>query len=200
MPNDATDEQLMQRFQAGDAGAFELLMRRHRGSAYSFLARLTGDRARAEDLLQETWMRVIAAAPRWEHRARFRTWLYTVARNLASDDARRRALRRADPFDGPGGSPADRIADDAPGPDQAADGALLRPRLEAALASLPEEQREVFLLREYGGVPFAEIAAITGAAEPTVKSRMRYALEGLRRKLGEMGIGPGAAAPGSTGT
>ncbi len=203
MPTDATDEQLMLRFQGGEAGAFELLLRRHRGPAFSFLVRLTGDRPRAEDLLQETWLRVVAAAPRWEPRARFRTWLYTVARNLAADEARRRALRRADPLDapGPGGaSPAEALADGAPGPDLAADGALLRPRLEAALAALPEEQREVFLLREYAGVPFAEIAEITGVPAPTVKSRMRYALEGLRRTLEGLGVGPGARAAGGTGT
>ncbi len=203
MPTDATDEQLMLRFQGGEAGAFELLLRRHRGPAFSFLCRLTGDRPRAEDLLQETWLRVVAAAPRWEPRARFRTWLYTVARNLAADEARRRSLRRTDPLDapGPGGaSPADAMADGGPGPDRAADGALLRPRLEAALAALPEEQREVFLLREYAGVPFAEIAEITGVPAPTVKSRMRYALEGLRRALAGMGIGPEADAPEGTGT
>ncbi len=203
MPTDATDEQLMLRFQGGEAGAFELLLRRHRGPAFSFLVRLTGDRPRAEDLLQETWLRVVTAAPRWEPRARFRTWLYTVARNLAADEARRRALRRADPLDapGPGGaSPAEALADGAPGPDLAADGALLRPRLEAALAALPEEQREVFLLREYAGVPFAEIAEITGVPAPTVKSRMRYALEGLRRTLEGLGVGPGARAAGGTGT
>jgi len=203
LPTDASDEQLMLRFQGGDAGAFELLMRRHRGPTFTFLSRLTGDRPLAEDLLQETWLRVIGAAPRWEARARFRTWLYTVARNLAADEARRRALRRSAPLDGPGPDgqpPLDRLADPGPGPEDGAADAQLRPRLLAAVAALPEEQREVFVLREYAGVPFAEIAEITGAPEPTVKSRMRYALLGLRKTLAELGLGPDAGAAGSTGT
>lgn len=203
MPADETDEKLMLRYQEGDAGAFEVLLRRHRAPLFTFLARHTGDRARAEDLLQESWMRVIGAAPRWEPRARFRTFLYTVARNLAADEARRQAFRRAEPLaaDREGGPPAADPAAPDPPPDRAAESARLRPKLEAALRSLPEEQREVFVLREYAGVPFAEIADITGAPEPTVKSRMRYALEGLRRALAELGVGPeDAAAPGSTGT
>jgi RNA polymerase sigma-70 factor (ECF subfamily) len=195
---DESDERLMARFRRGDAPAFEALVRRHRGDVFSFLVRLLGDRPRAEDLVQETWLRVIGAAPRWEARARFRTWLFAVARNLALDDARRRAFRGTHrPLEGtgssPGGAGRDVLAADGPLPDRLADAALLRPHLEAALAALPDEQREVFLLREYAGLRFAEIAEITGAPEPTVKSRMRYALEGLRRRLGEMGLAPDGA-------
>jgi RNA polymerase sigma-70 factor (ECF subfamily) len=204
LPTDESDEHLLLRFRGGDAEAFEALMRRHRAPVFTFLVRLTGDRARAEDLLQETWLRLVGAAGRWEHRARFRTWLYAVARNLAVDEARRALHRRTEPLDEPaeggGGSLAERLAGDGPGPDRSAESALLRPRLLAALASLPEEQREVFLLREQAGVPFAEIAEITGAPEPTVKSRMRYALEGLRRHLADLGVVVGAEAKGGTGT
>ncbi len=66
--------------------------------------------------------------------------------------------------------------------------AELRPVLESAIAGLPDAQREVFLLREMAGIPFHEIARITGAPEPTVKSRMRYALEALRTRLTEAGV------------
>ncbi len=186
----------MLRFQAGDAGAFEVLLRRHRPPVFAFLHRLVGDRARAEDLLQETWLKVVAAAPRWEERARVRTWLYSIARNIAVDEARRAAHRRTHSLDDPSGEgpgPGDAVASDCPGPDRGAESALLRPKLEAALASLPEEQREVFVLREYAGVPFHEIGRITGVPENTVKSRMRYALEGLRRKLEELGVTAEAA-------
>ena len=192
----------MARFGAGDAAAFETLVRRHRGDVFSFLARLVGDRGRAEDLCQEAWMKAIAAAPRWEPRARFRTWIFAIARNLAVDEARRRAFRGTpEPLDGAGrdGDPPPALAADGPAPDRAADAARLRRRLEAALAALPEEQREVFLLREYAGVPFAEIAGITGAPEPTVKSRMRYALASLRRSLEEMGVGAADAEPAPEG-
>ena len=187
----------MRRYQAGDVGAFEALLRRHRAAMHAFLCRLTGDAARAEDLAQETWLKIVAAAPRWERRARFTTWALSIARNLAVDDARRAVHRAAESLEAtrPGWAPlADGVAAEDPGPDRGAESALLRPKLEAALASLPLEQREVFVLREYAGVPFAEIAEITGAPVPTVKSRMRYALEALRRALADLAV---AAEPGA---
>ena len=182
-----SDERLLLRFQGGDVRAFEELVRRHRTPVFCFLLRLTGDRGRAEDLCQETFLRVVRACDAWQPRALFRTWIYAVARNQAFDEARRQAFRRTEPLDDPAraGTPSE----DVP-PDRGAEAALLRPKLEAALASLPEEQREVFLLREHAGLRFHEIAEVTGVAENTVKSRMRYALEALRAKLEALGIGP----------
>jgi len=190
---DETDEQLMRRFQRGEARAFETLMRRHRTPIHAFLCRLLGDRARAEDLLQETFLRVVKGAAGWEPRAAVRTWLFTIARNLAADEARRRVFRDADPLDAArdGEAPrGDRVADDGRAPDDAAGDALVRPRLEAALAALPAEQREVFLLREHAGLSFPEIAEATGANENTVKSRLRYALVALRDRLAAQGVAP----------
>lgn len=189
-----SDERLMLRFQAGDVRAFEELVRRHRTPVFSFLLRLTGDRGRAEDLCQDAFLRVVKGVGGWEPRATFRTWIFAMARNLAVDEARRQAFRRAEPLDDPA---RDAGPSDAPGPDHAAEGALLRPRLEAALAALPAEQREVFLLREHAGLRFAEIAEVTGVPENTVKSRMRYALEALRARLEALGIGPGAEGAGA---
>jgi RNA polymerase sigma-70 factor (ECF subfamily) len=191
VPADESDERLMGRFQGGDVRAFEVLVRRHRTPVFSFLLRLTGDRGRAEDLCQETFLKVVRAADGWAPRARFQTWLYAIARNQAVDEARRQAFRRAEPLDG---RPALEAASTDPAPDRAADAARLRPHLEAALAALPEEQREVFLLREYAGMRFHEIAEVTGAPENTVKSRMRYALEALREKLEALGVSPDAEA------
>lgn len=192
---DESDEKLMLRFQAGDARAFEALVHRHRTPVFSFLLRLTADRGRAEDLCQEAFLRVVRAAARWEPRARFRTWLYALARNLAVDESRRMAFRRASSLEADPRAAA--LASDDPAPDAAAGAAQLRPLLEAALAALPDEQREVFLLREHAGLRFAEIAEVTGAPEPTVKSRMRYALEALRERLAALGVAPDAGT-GST--
>jgi len=184
-----TDERLMLRFKAGDARAFEVLMRRHRTPVFTFLVRQTGDRGRAEDLCQEAFLKVVRAAPGWEKRSSFRTWLFTIARNLAVDEARRLGFRRAEPLD-----PDAPVAED-PAPDRAADGSLLRPKLLAALEALKPEQREVLLLREYSGLRFAEIAEVTGTPENTVKSRMRYALEALRTELTLAGVAPEEASP-----
>jgi RNA polymerase sigma-70 factor, ECF subfamily len=185
----------MLRFQAGDPRAFEVLVRRHRTPVFSFLLRLSGDRGRAEDLCQEAFLKVVKASADWEERARFTTWLYAIARNLAVDEARRMAFRRTDPLqpDEAGERPRVEPASEDPLPDRAAEAALVRPKLEAALAALPTEQREVFLLREHAGLRFAEIAEVTGAPENTVKSRMRYALEALRAELTARGVGPEAA-------
>jgi RNA polymerase sigma-70 factor (ECF subfamily) len=189
----------MLRFRKGEVPAFEELVRRHRTPVYSFLLRLTGDRGRAEDLSQETFLRVVRAAGDWQPKATFRTWLFAVARNQAVDEARRQAFRRTEPLDDPARArarPTEAVAD-GPGPDREAEGALLRPKLEAALAALPEEQREVFLLREHAGLRFHEIADITGVPENTVKSRMRYALEALRLRLEALGVGPEDAGAGA---
>jgi RNA polymerase sigma-70 factor (ECF subfamily) len=87
------------------------------------------------------------------------------------------------------------VAAEGPGPDRGAESARLRPLLQAALLSLPVEQREVFILREQAGVPFKEIAEVVGVNENTVKSRMRYALEGMRKALAAAGVGADLAEP-----
>ena len=189
---DSSDEQLMLAFREGDAAAFEALVQRHRGPVCNFILRSTGNPARAEDLLQESWLKVIRGSRQYEPKARFTTWLYTIARNLCVDSARRETFREVVPLEASrrDGAPpmSDWLADARPEPDRAAHSARLRPLLEQALMSLPQEQREVFLLREYSGVPFKEIASVVGMSENTVKSRMRYALEGLRRRLLELGV------------
>jgi RNA polymerase sigma-70 factor (ECF subfamily) len=182
-----SDEALVARYRRGDVAAFEVLLDRHRRGVHRFLSRFVGDAARAEDLTQDCWMRFIDAAPRWNPDGRFKIWLYAVARNLATDESRRASHRAHQSLDvAVDGRPlADRVASGGRDPEDAAGDAEVRPRLLRAITELPDEQREVFLLREYEGVSFAEIAEVTGAPVPTVKSRMRYALEALRRALQE---------------
>ena len=183
-------------FRAGDARAFEALVRRHRGPVFHFILRFSGQRARAEDLLQETWLKVVRSAREYEPRAKFTTWLYTIARNLCVDSARKESYRQAESLEAPAsaresdaGRPlGETLPDGGASPERGAHAARLRPLLERALADLPEEQREVFVLREYSGIAFKEIAEVTGVSENTVKSRMRYALEGLRRRLAALGV------------
>ena len=203
---ETSDERLMLAFRAGDARAFEVLVRRHRTPVFNFILRFAGQRARAEDVLQETWLKVVRSAPEYEAKAKFTTWLYTIARNLCVDSARKDSYRQASSLEAPAtgaegneGRPlCEALPDEGASPERGAYNARVRPLLERALASLPEEQREVFVLREYSGIPFKEIAEVTGVSENTVKSRMRYALEGLRRRLAELGVDGDLAEDGRT--
>ncbi|WNG46407.1 RNA polymerase sigma factor [Archangium minus] len=203
---ETSDERLMLAFRAGDARAFEVLVRKHRTPVFNFILRFTGHRARAEDVLQETWLKVVRSAPEYEAKAKFTTWVYTIARNLCVDSARKESYRQASSLEAPstgaegeeGRSLGEALPDEGASPERGAYNARVRPLLERALASLPEEQREVFVLREYSGIPFKEIAEVTGVSENTVKSRMRYALEGLRRRLAELGVDGDLAEDGRT--
>lgn len=205
MGPETSDEQLMLAFKSGDARAFRVLVQRHRGPVFNFILRYTGHKARAEDLLQETWLKVVRSSNEYEPKARFTTWVYTIARNLCVDSARKETYRQTDSLDAPqrgdeeGPAMGESIGDDvSQGPERAAYNARLRPMLTKALSALPEEQREVFLLREYHGVSFKEIADVTGVNENTVKSRMRYALEGLRKRLAELGVDGDLVTDGRT--
>lgn len=181
-------------YQRGDATAFAELVTRHEKPLWSFLRRQVQGDAVAEDLLQETFMRVIHGAASYRPNAKFSTWLYTIARNLCIDHARKQKHRRAFSLDGHAGH-APSEEDSSPrlherlgvdrGAEHDAQNRELGVRLERALAALPEEQREVFLMREVLDLPFAEIARAVEASEPTVKSRMRYALQRLREALSE---------------
>ena len=189
-----TDEQLMLAFRSGDARAFDALVRRHRTPVFNFILRYTGHRARAEDLLQETWLKAVRGAHDYEPKARFTTWVYTIARNLCVDSARKESYRQTESLEAPAGAEEDGrmlaevLPDENAAPDRAAHNSRLRPLLERALEGLPQEQREVFILREYSGIAFKDIAVVTGVPENTVKSRMRYALDGLRKRLQELGV------------
>ena len=190
--NHGTDEELLAAYQRGDVGAFERLLSRHRAPLFTFLLRMLGDRERAEDLAQEAFLRVVKAAPAWQERAKFKAWLYSIARNLCFDQARRDKHRRAESLDGAEEEGErtllDTLASPDASPDRAAQSNQVRPLLLRALAALPDEQREVFVLREQAGLGFKEIAEVVGVNENTVKSRMRYALEGLRKRLEAAGV------------
>jgi RNA polymerase sigma-70 factor (ECF subfamily) len=190
-----TDEALMAAYQKGDVNAFSTLVLRHEKPLWNFLRRFVSDAAMAEDLLQEVFLRVVRSAGEWRASAKFSTWLYTIARNLCTDHARRMTFRKATSLDGPAQAAGDgegsgpKRLDGVVGADRGAEVAAvnreLAARLDLAVAALPPDQREVFLMREVMDLPFAEIAIAVGASEPTVKSRMRYALERLRQALKE---------------
>jgi RNA polymerase sigma-70 factor (ECF subfamily) len=190
---EASDLELLGRFHAGDHTAFGLLLARYQGSIYNFAFRSLGDRQAAEDLTQEVFLRVIQGATGFQSQSKFSTWLFTIARNLCVDHGRRMRHRRHASLDAPGmeadgGAPVrllDRLPHHQPGTERSASGARIRERVAKAVAELPADQREVFLLRQVNDVPFAEIATLCGIPENTVKSRMRYALERLQKALSD---------------
>ncbi|MCA9636527.1 MAG: RNA polymerase sigma factor [Myxococcales bacterium] len=189
-----TDEALMVSFRRGDSKAFAVLVSRHRRGLFNFLLRSVNNPSRAEELLQEVFLRVIRAKSRYEQTARFSTWLYTIARNLCVDESRRAKFRRTVSLDAPrrgrDGDERESMIDSTAAVqvevDDEAMGPTIQRRVSAALDLLPDDQREVFLMRQLGGLSFKEIGEIVGAPENTVKSRMRYALEKLRSELGDL--------------
>jgi RNA polymerase sigma-70 factor (ECF subfamily) len=190
--SEATDEALMVRFQSGDRSAFALLVRRHQTSLYNFAFRLLRSSPVAEEVVQDAFVRVVVNAGEFKHAARFTTWLYAITRNLCIDQTRKRKLRNHPSLDeakgdegGDGPTLGERTADARANVERSAVSVEIRERLVAAVDGLPDEQREVFLLREVANVPFKEIAEIVGVPENTVKSRMRYALERLQAALSE---------------
>jgi RNA polymerase sigma-70 factor, ECF subfamily len=188
---DDSDESLMLRYRDGDVRAFELLVTRHRKPLYNFILRFVRDTAQAEDVTQEAFLRLVKGADAYERQAKFTTWLYTIARNLCVDASRRGKHRKAASLDAPLGdddgavSLLDLLPDGTAGVDRQAQSRELGLRLRQAIESLPDEQREIFLLREVADLQFNEIANVVGCPENTVKSRMRYALEKLREALEE---------------
>ena len=176
-----SDENLMLRYAAGDAAAFEALYARHRAPLSRYVLRQV-DRDNADELYQDIWLKLIDARGGYEPSAKFTTWLYRIARNRLIDHYRRRSIR---PVDNDISAISTHAGRDCDQPEQRVESQDKMQRLLAAIADLPREQKDVFLLREQAGLGLAEIADITGASFETAKSRLRYALQRLRRVLEE---------------
>ena len=190
------DDELMAAYKAGDAGAYRVLVQRHHAPVYRFCLRALRNPEAAADATQEVFLRVVKYAPTWERRAKFTTWLYTLARNFCIDEARKGRFRRTESLnetvaghdESSGEERLDRTASEVPSPERIVDNTRLRRAIDAALQELPDEQRDVFLLREMSGLQFKDIAEMTGTGENTVKSRMRYALAFLQKRLAAAGF------------
>ena len=182
MDAERSDEALMLAYAAGEAAAFEQLYARHRTPLFRFLHRQVRVQATAEELFQDIWHNVIAARGRYRPEARFTTWLYQIAHHRLTDHWRsarhrpeadeaaiERAAQQADPD-----SPERRLS-----------AFEERRRLQRALEELPTEQREAVMLRLEQALSLETIGEITGVGRETVKSRLRYAMEKLRARLGQ---------------
>ncbi len=177
---DASDEALMLAYAGGDAVAFEQLYARHRGKLYRYLLRQLRDNALADECFQDVWQRVISARAGWKPDAGFATWLYTIAHHRLGDHWRSLKHRPATPTDAE--ERTARVADPDT-PERVLSEFERRRQLQLALDDLPEEQREVLLLRLEQELTLEEIGEITGVGRETVKSRLRYAMDKLRARL-----------------
>jgi RNA polymerase sigma-70 factor (ECF subfamily) len=174
----STDEDLMAAYRDGDAAAFEALYRRHRGGVYRYVHRLMQGRHDPDAAYQEVWLRVVQRRAQWSAQRPFKPWLYTIAHNVSIDLLRQQQRR-------PDTGEDDVEALPTPTHD-AARWQFIRDcveRLLALVGELPEAQRSAFLLKEEAGLSLAQIGAVVDAGRETVKSRLRYALDRLRRGL-----------------
>ncbi len=170
-----TDEDLMEAYKSGNGSAFDELVRRYGDPLFGYLVRLTGDRAHAEDLFQETFLRVHSRCRTFGRGRSFRPWVYAIATNVAIDGMRAGARQAVTvPLDG--GAPAPAAQDDPAG-DAARreDHAMVR----RAIDELPPGQRAVLVLAYYQGLTYREVAEVRGCSVGTVKTQMSRALHRL---------------------
>ena len=190
------DVRLMLAFRDGDDAAFDALFERWAGRLLRFLERMVRNEAVAEELVQETFLRVHRARARYAPDARFSTWLYTIAANLARNELRR-PFRRA-PHDsadaqGEGGPALPLVAEESP-VDEIVNARREGANVEAALRQLPERQRAALWLAAVEGLPYAEIAAALETSESSVKALVHRARVALAERL----AGAGAPLAGAT--
>jgi len=187
---DSGDRREMSLLAAGDGSALDRLMDRHAQRLYHYLLRLLQNEAAAEELAQETFVRVFCNANRFDPDRSFSSWLYTIATNLVRDSARRQARHPQISFDAQlnddGASLRDALPSQNPSP---ADHASAQERAQAvrhAIDQLPEDLRLALVLSEYEALSHAEIAAIMGGTPKAVEMRLYRARQSLRQSLAHL--------------
>ena len=170
-----SDEQLMQRYAKDDAQAFDQLYERHRGALYRYFIRQVSDTATANDLYQGVWEKIIKARKKYRPSAPFVMWMFRIANNHLVDHYRR--LRPAGSVD------TELLADSQADPFQGLVDGEQNQQLKSGIIALPVEQRNTLLLKLESGLKMEEIAELTGVSRETVKSRLRYAVNKLKRGL-----------------
>ena len=187
-----SDEILIARVAQGETAALETLYDRHASTVLGIALRIIGDRALAEDILQETFWRIWQNPTSYQpQRGAFTTWLFRVARNLAIDIYRHQSAR---PQVIAGATDADTILDQLPDPEmdvpQEAQTNVMMKQARAALKSLPREQRQVIEMAYFYGMTRQEIAEATGESTGTIHTRARLGLQKLRQTLDRMSFEP----------
>lgn len=184
--SECSDEDLMTSYRDGNAAAFDEIYSRHKGGVYRYLLRQCRDAAAAEELFQDVWMNLIRGRHGYTVSAKFTTWLYRLAHNRLIDHYRRHAHGATVSLDDENGPAiAEPALPEREEPQSVHERRQRAARLLQLLRALPEVQREAFVLQQEGGMSVEEIAAATGVARETAKSRLRYALAKLRQGMDE---------------
>ena len=186
---DLDDNALVTSYLGGTSRAFDLIVERYQSRLLNFVYRTVGDRERAEDLVQEVFVRVYRHLARFDRSKKFSTWIYTIASNLAKNELRNRARNPLVLFQTmtSGWEDEDRpleFEDPGARPDDAFERRHLRDLVDAAVRRLPVHHRQVFVLRELEGRSYEEIAEMTKCNLGTVKSRLNRARSGFAEILG----------------
>jgi RNA polymerase sigma-70 factor, ECF subfamily len=184
MDSSLSDEELMLAYAAGDAAAFESLYLKHKVPVYRYMLKLCRNEAVAEELYQEVWMKLIKARENYQVKAKFTTYLYKLAHNQFIDHYRKQNVRivieqsiEVDDVE------PDKTSRNNPEKQTQINETINK--ISELLDSLPNEQREVFLLREEAGMSVPEIAETLSINQEAAKSRLRYAINKLRTGLSD---------------
>ena len=185
-----TDEALMQRYRDGDKDAFEILYQRYEKPVLDLIYRMVIDASAAESLCQEAFYRVVKSRKRYQATAQFKTWLFQIAINLCRDRMRRMKHRAHLSLNTPvrsqndgGIELQDCLFDPSPGAAANLESAQMESLVKAAIASLPEEEHLVVVMKEYQGMPYSEIAEVMNCAVGTLKSHNHRAHQKLKKIL-----------------
>ncbi|WP_166269074.1 RNA polymerase sigma factor RpoE [Marinobacter caseinilyticus] len=183
-----TDLQLVNKVRRGDRAAFDLLVIKYQSRVAAIISRYIYDNQDVMDLTQEAFVKAFKAIDRFRGDSAFYTWLYRIAVNTAKNHLESRARRpqgSADPSDAENFDDGGRLRDNA-SPDRMLQREQLQKALQMAIAALPEELRSAFLLREYDGLSYDDIARVLECPIGTVRSRIFRARDAVDRHLGPM--------------
>ena len=184
-----SDEELMKQFQQGAVVAYDILMDRYEEPLKHYIYKFVKEWQEAEDILQETFMRVFRNRHSYRPVAKFSTWLYTIAGNLARSEYRKRKRRNVTSIQSVNRDNEEYemdLPDETYSPDEDAQGAVQEDHIQRALMEIPEEFREVVVLRDIQHLSYKEIAEITGLPMGTVKSRINRGRSKLQDLLEEV--------------
>ena len=184
------DRALIKKAIAGDHDSFEALVRKYQGRVFTMAYRMLGNRADAEDMAQEIFLKAYRGLPQFEGRSTFSTWLYSIATHHCLNQlaSRRRWFRSCAVNEPsvPGGNPGfgvDRVADPSPGADRALEQADLQRLVQQQLLALSPEQRAILVLRDIQGLSYEEIGQLLRLEPGTVRSRLHRARMELKERL-----------------